>query len=557
MEYMGNANRTNKKRVVLVIEDNEINREMLCGILEEDFSVLQAEDGLEGLAQLEAHSAELSLVLLDVYMPNCNGFEFLSRKAEVESYATIPVIVTTASGLLEDERRCLELGANDFVVKPYDPQIIVNRIQNMIRLRETASIVNQLTWDAVTGLYSKEFFYRAVEDALEEEPAVEFDLICSEIENLKALNDRHGEQNCNILLHELAQRLGDLLPDYVAGGRLDSDMFAFLIRHQPRGWEDVLLGVMEGLTYTSINLKFGIVECVDRTMAVPKMCSRAISAFETTKGRHGVEIGLFDDELHRRYELEQTIRECMEQALGEFQFSVFYQPKHNLHTGRVGGAEALVRWHHPEEGFISPGMFVPIFERNGFITKLDLFVWEEACIEIKRCQELGLPVIPISVNASRIDFDEPDLPSQISQLADRHGVDHELLHIELTETAYTDNPDRVVETLRELKALGFSTELDDFGAGYSSLVSLNMLPLDVMKLDMSMIHQATELGDFRIMESTIALAKVLGLQTVVEGVETAEEAEKMKAMGCDMIQGFYYSRPLRRDDFEEYLRREA
>ena len=159
------------------------------------------------------------------------------------------------------------------------------------------------------------------------------------------------------------------------------------------------------------------------------------------------------------------------------------------------------------------------------------------------------------MNASRLDFDVPDLPEQIAALADRYDVDHRLLHVELTETAYSDNPTAVVDTLHKLKEQGFSTELDDFGAGYSSLVSLNTLPLDVMKLDMSMVRQATQLGDFRIVESTIKLAQILGLKTVVEGVETAEEAQKVKDMGCDLIQGYYYSKPLSREDFEAYLAR--
>ena len=263
-------------------------------------------------------------------------------------------------------------------------------------------------------------------------------------------------------------------------------------------------------------------------------------------------VAYFDDELHRAQLLEQTIRDSMEAAIAEMQFSVFFQPKVVAHTGRVGGAEALVRWFHPEVGFISPGLFVPIFEKNGFITMLDLFVWEEACKEVARLRELGLPQVPISVNASRLDFDLEDLPERFAELADKYGVDHRLMHVELTETAYSDNPD-VVKMLATFKELGFSTELDDFGSGYSSLVSLNTLPLDVMKLDMSMIRKATELDDFRIVESTINLARVLGLKTVVEGVETAEEAARVTEMGCDYIQGYFYSRPLRKEEFEEYL----
>ena len=541
------------KRKILVVEDNAINREMLCNMLQEDFEVLQAENGLAGLEILESEHQNLSLVLLDVYMPECDGFDFLRRKKLDEHYDTVPVIVATASGLIEDEIRCLELGANDFIVKPYNFQIMTNRINNMIRLRESASLVNQLTWDKITKLYNKEFFYRAVEDVLASASDAEYDLICSDIENLKSLNDRYGEKNCDLLLHDLAGRLMEILPGCEAGGRIGSGTFAFLIAHQASGWEDVLYGVTEGMPISNPNVKFGIVERVDRALTVQKICNRAMSALETVKGRHGVEIALFDDELHQRQQLEQTIRESMEEALSKLQFSVFYQPKHDVRADRTGGAEALVRWFHPEVGFISPGLFIPVFERSGFITKLDLYVWEEACKELRRLIDLDLPVVPISVNASRIDFDDPDLPTQIARLADKYGLDHSLLHVELTETAYSDSPEAVTHTLLKLKEFGFSTELDDFGAGYSSLVSLNMLPLDVMKLDMSMIRHAAELGDYRIVESTIKLAQILGLQTVVEGVETADEARRVKDMGCDLIQGYYYSKPLNREEFEAYL----
>ena len=154
------------RRLVLVVEDNDINREILCSLLEDEFDVIQACDGFEGLQQLEEHYRDLALILLDLYMPNCEGFEFLRRKRQDSRYDTIPLFVCTASTTADDEISCLELGANDFVVKPYNPEIMMNRIHNMIRLRESASLVNQLSQDALTGLSSKEFFFRTVENTL-------------------------------------------------------------------------------------------------------------------------------------------------------------------------------------------------------------------------------------------------------------------------------------------------------------------------------------------------------------------------------------------------------
>ena len=526
---------------------------MLVEMLEADFDVIEAEDGQAGLDQLERYYKDLSLVLLDLYMPVCDGFEFLRRKRADGRYDSIPVIVATASGSVQDEITCLELGANDFVLKPYNFEIMANRLNNMIRLRESASIVNQLTHDGVTGLFSKAFFNRTVEGALAGAGGAEFDMACVNVVNFEVLTGRYGEANCDRLLRELAERLGERLPGPVAGGRIGAAKLAFLVEHGPTDWEGLLGGAVKEVPFANVNAKLGVVERVDHAMPASVTCSRALSAIAAVADRHDCDVALFDDELHERQLLEHAIRDCMEDALAESQFSVFFQPKHDVRAGRVGGAEALVRWFHPELGSISPGLFIPIFERNGFITKLDFFVWEEACREVARCRELGLPAVPVSVNVSRLDFDLPDLPARIAGIADRCGVEHSLLHVELTETAYSDNPDAVVKTLRELKGLGFSVELDDFGSGYSSFESLSTLPLDVMKLDMSMVRKAAELDDYRVLESTIKLAHVLGLQTVVEGVETADVAERVTGLGCDFIQGYHYSRPLGREEFEAYL----
>lgn len=554
MGYSAKSDSGKPRRNVLIVEDNDVNREMLHAILADEFNVLEAKDGLEGLEQLRQNYSSLSLVLLDVYMPRCDGFEFLRQKRSDERFDSVPVIVTTASDLREDEIECLRLGANDFVVKPYNVEVIVNRVNNIIRLRESASIVNQLTWDHLTELYSGEFFYRYMHDFLSSSQAGAYDMVCSDITNFKALSDRYGKANCDRMLQELAKRLSFILPDVVAGGRIANSTFAFLIEHQDsRSWTDALMGVSHGLIATNMSLKFGIVENVNHGLAVSLTCDRAVTALEQVRETFGVSVAWYTEDLHARQVREHVIVETMEQALAEKQFIVYYQPKYDLHTGETGGAEALVRWIHPELGFVRPDFFIPLFERNGFITNLDFYVLEEACKEIVRCREQGLRVVPISVNVSRLDFDTADLAQQIAQIANRCGVDHSLLHIEITETAYTDNPDLVVAALQELRDDGFIIELDDFGSGYSSLASLNMLPLDVMKLDMSIIRQAASLDDYRIVRSAIQMAGFLDLKTVAEGVETEEETQRLRELGCDMIQGYYFAKPLEQKQFEEYV----
>jgi EAL domain-containing protein (putative c-di-GMP-specific phosphodiesterase class I) len=257
--------------------------------------------------------------------------------------------------------------------------------------------------------------------------------------------------------------------------------------------------------------------------------------------------------MRRLQQREHEIGQSMEAALTGGEFVAYYQPKHDLRTGAVCGSEALVRWVSPERGFISPGEFISLFERNGFITSLDLYIWEEVCRELRRCIDAGIPVVPVSVNASRRDFDVPDLAGRIAELADRYGLDHALLHVELTESMYSDAPERVARTIEALHADGFRVELDDFGAGYSSLTSLNTLKLDVMKIDMSLIRQAAATNDYSILRFATLLADGMRLKTVAEGVETAEQVTALKVLGCDCVQGFFYSKPLPAAEFEAYL----
>lgn len=544
---------TLSKRTVLVVEDNDMNREILCELLSDEYTVLEAENGNVGLEQLDAHAGEVSIIMLDVYMPECDGFEFLSRKRQDPRFDTVPVIMMTASNAVDDEIRCLELGASDFITKPYNVEVMKNRMKSLIRLRESSTMLGRLETDALTGLYSKEFFYHTVEEVLLSNPDTAYDIVCSDVENFRALNDRFGTARCDSFLRAVAEDLPARIPGFLFGGRIGADVFAFLLRHYEGDWKGILTPEGDETRYTKFTVKYGIFAEVDHSLSAAAICDRATLALGKIKKKFGVRVAWFDDEMRKLQLREHQIEENMEAALAERQFVVYYQPKHNLHTDLTGGAEALVRWIHPELGFVSPGQFIPLFERNGFITNLDFYIWEEVCKELRHCLDSGLPAVPVSINASRMDFDVPDLAGEIAALADKYGLDHSLLHVELTESMYSDNPGKIEKTLADLHNNGFHIELDDFGSGYSSLTSLNTLTLDVMKVDMSLIRQASATGDYSILRFCSLLADNLRLKTVVEGVETAEQVAALKVLGCDYIQGYYFSKPLPPKEFEEYL----
>ena len=205
---------------------------------------------------------------------------------------------------------------------------------------------------------------------------------------------------------------------------------------------------------------------------------------------------------------------------------------------------------------MNPGVFIPLFEQNGFICKLDYYVWEEVCKTLKSWEEQGLRIVPVSVNVSRRDFEDELLAEKVIKLLDKYGVAHENFHVEVTESAYSDNPQRISETIRKFHENGFVVELDDFGTGYSSMTALSDLDLDVMKLDMSLIRNDDPKSDKSVLEFSMQLAKMMQLKTVAEGVETEAQVERISSLGGDYIQGYYYSKPLTVGQFEEYIRNE-
>ena len=544
-------------RTILIIEDNEMNREILVDFLEDQYHILQAENGKEGLELLEKYADEISAILLDVMMPVMNGYEFLEHKGKVEAYGGIPVIVTTASNSVDDEIKCLQLGATDFVTKPYNNEVVRNRLNSAIRLRGSIAILDEVKIDNLTGLYSVKFFYRNVENILSRFPDNHYIIVCSDIEKFKMINERYGRLQADDLLAYTARTLMERLPGCVIGGRIRADVCAFLLRDAvEEDITDVLINeIAAGAPVPNTVIDYGVIDA-DTDHSCQILCDRAMLALDSIKGKYGIYHASYNDDIRKKLLMEQHILDGMEEALAQHQFQAYYQPKHDLKTDRTGGAEALVRWIHPELGFMNPGMFIPLFEMNGFIRRLDYYIWEEVCRFLSERKKAGKRVVPVSINMSRRDFDAPDLVEKLIGLLDQYELDHNLLHLEVTESAYVDNPDHIYHMINELKTKGFSFELDDFGSGYSSLAILNTVPFDVMKLDMSLIRQDDPTDDESVLAFTVKLAKMLHMKTVAEGVETEAQADRLHSLDADYIQGYYYSKPLPRDQFEAYLDKE-
>lgn len=547
------------KKKILIVEDNLINREVLGSILSPVYEVLKAENGEEGLAVLKEQKTGLSLILLDIVMPVMDGYGFLSRVKADAALALIPVVVTTQGSSEADEVAALSHGAADFVSKPYRPEIILHRVANIINLRETAAMVNELQYDRLTGLFSKEYFYRCVRDQLDAAPGKTYDIICSNIENFKLINDIFGIPDGDCLLRGIAMLYRELVGGKGVYGRIGADHFACLVErgflYANEWFADIIRRVNALSCAKNIRVKWGIFPVEDKTVPAEQMCDRALLAAHSIKGQYGKYFAYYDDTLRKELLQEQTITDEMAAALADGQFEIYLQPKYRLTDDSLAGAEALVRWQHPERGLLSPATFIPLFERNGFITRLDQFVWNKAAAVLREMDGKGYRPLPISVNVSRADIYNADLSEILQHIVEKYGLDPSRLPLEITESAYTETPAQIIETVRNLKELGFLIEMDDFGSGYSSLNMLNQLPLDILKLDMKFIQNETAKPEKKgILRYIMDIARAMELRVVAEGVETEEQLRRLRSVGCDYVQGYYFAKPMPCKEFEQLLK---
>lgn len=545
------------KRNILVVDDNLINRKILVGILKSDYTVFESENGKQAIEFLQTTKEFISLILLDIVMPVMNGYEFMETIKDSANLNSIPIIVETSSGDVEDELRCLSAGATDFITKPYNGEIVKHRISSIIRLCESSAMLNNLEYDKLTGFHAKEFFFQRVAQTLNDNPMDKYDIICSNIENFKLINERHGVKKGDELLRYIADKYRQIKSDETIGGYLGADKFFALSKHKESYDEEFFDAIATDIYYNApvrhIVIKFAVYQDVDKALPIPSMCDRAIAAMDRIKRVYGKSIASYDDSLHVELLREQTLVDAMEEGITKKQFVVYYQPKYDIQDNVIIGMEALVRWQHPKYGMILPGEFIPLFEKNGFIAKLDFYVWEQALIVLKRWQTNKMTMFPISVNVSRIDFSINNLPQKLNDMVCKYGIDTSFLHLEITESVYTDNPDEIIKTVKELRAMGFKIEMDDFGSSYSSLSMFSLLPIDVLKLDIGFIKSDSLMQTKSVMSFIISLAKWLEIATIAEGVETKEQVDNLLLMGCHQVQGYYYARPMPLDKLEQHI----
>lgn len=376
-----------------------------------------------------------------------------------------------------------------------------------------------------------------------------------DVERFKLINDNYGVDVGDEILKFFNDSLSSICTDDQPFCRLTADVFMIVIAFDDdeeivrfiRHLESMLCGY-KGIEYRLI---FGVAIAEDKQLHTRKHGDNATLARKSIKGNALNNIGFYNGKLKTELYHRKSIEDDMENALLDNEFKMFLQPKHSISSGRIIGAEALARWIHPEKGMISPAEFIPVFEKNGFIVKLDQHIWECACKKIHEWIDKGIEPVPISVNISREYLHSFDVVGKLIDLVTKYNIPKRLLELEITETVDSESASDIVKAM---KNAGFTMLMDDFGSGYSSLNMLKKTKFDVLKIDRSFLSEFMESERGRkIIAHTISMSHDIGLDIIAEGVETNEQAQFLKSCGCDSAQGFFYSRPVSESEFDKQL----
>ena len=413
----------------------------------------------------------------------------------------------------------------------------------------------RMTHDELTGLYNKEYFYEQAEQVLTNNPDKKYYLMCTNISGFKVYNELFGEESGDEVLITQANLLRKTTGVVEVYGRLSGDEFALLIPEEKFSEEDLIKHTAAmrnefSNSLYSMHICAGVYVITDREESVDQMCNKAKMAIDSIKGDYDAYFAYFNEQLLEKTLYEQRLVGELEKALAEEQFCIYLQPQVKA-DGTVVGAEALVRWQHPEKGLIPPKDFVPASEHTGLLWKVDMYVWEEAVRRLKIWQSIQRSDWYLSVNISLGDFVHIDMYETFVELVKKYNIEPRNLRLELGEAVLMRKNKEQLETLRKLRNYGFEIVIDNFGDGNSSLNMLKDANVDVLKMDMRFLRgDDKDDRSWSIIRFVIELANGLGMKVVTEGVETKEQLDRLMAMGCNVYQGYYFAKPMPVDEFE-------
>jgi diguanylate cyclase (GGDEF)-like protein len=564
---------------ILVIEDEEFVRENIVELLDaEGFEVIGAEDGRMGLNLARAMVPDL--ILCDVMMPELDGYGVLTALRQDSILAAVPFIFLTAKAAKADLRQGMELGADDYLTKPFTRAELLGAI--ISRLKKQAAVQEryhtelqqakeQLEYlihnDSLTNLPNR----LSLRDRFKQVQPTDTDteklvgVLCLSLDRFNQINDNLGHIVGDLLIKAVAERLTASVGREDTVARLSADQFAIIVATIEHKKEvgNLAQTILEKLSETFalagqeifVTASIGIGLYPRDGAELEQLLNHANTAMAKAKQQGGDQYEFYTAAFNIGSSERLALQSSLRHALEREELQVYYQPLVNLKTGRIVGAEALVRWQHPERGLVSPDKFIPVAEETGLIMPIGEWVLHTACKQTKLWQTAGFSSLRVAINLSSRQFSQIDLRKQLVQILMETGLDPKYIELELTESMLVQNTEVAIRRLNALKALGVEIAIDDFGTGYSSLSYLQQFPFDILKIDRCFIRNITEnANNTAITKAIIAMAKSLNLKLIAEGVETEAELSFVYQQQCDGMQGFLFSRPVPAQEFEQLLK---
>ena len=547
---------------IMVIEDNQDCQEILQNVLEESYNITVVSNTQEALLLLMDAPTTYSLILLELDLPDSACINFLKQRNNQTFLQSIPVIVITGDG---NDNGCYKLGADEFIRKPLNtPDIILARCERTMALFENKNLVQQTERDKLSGLYTIDYFFEYLKQIIPLDMGSDRDAIVIDIEHFRLINEIYGRSVGDQILADIGNYLQQILTTLNAiACRAGADVFYVYCIHQ-ESYQELQEDLQDILAHhvkvNNIRARVGVWQFVERGVTDPETWfDRAKSACDRISGNFTVSVATYNSGLHTKHLREERLIRDIYEAIEHKDLKVYYQPKYAIQGDKphLRSAEALIRWIHPTLGFISPADFIPLFESNGLIQMVDYYVWKEAAAQIRRWKDEYDFTVPVSVNVSRIDIYDPDLENKFCNILKENNLSPSEYMIEITESAYAENAQGLIEVLESMRQKGFKIEMDDFGTGYSSLGMLTEIPIDILKIDMSFVRSMEKHEkNKRMVELIIDIAKFLKVPCVAEGVETESQLRALRRMGCDVIQGYFFSKPVSPEDFVKFIEKE-
>jgi len=572
-----------RSSTVMMVDDDPIMLEVVQTYLEEAGYTSFVTTSEPGQAMELFQQRRPDILLLDLMMPEVSGFDILAQIRTHEEFRYTPVIILTAESEPKAKLKALELGATDLLTKPVDPSELRLRLRNALAFKAYQDRLAD--FDALTGLPNRRKFHQAVDAALKNtQQSRACALLHVDLDRFKQINDTLGHRVGDKLLCAVAQLLDRTLCDAEATGwpgSREPEYKAALSRISGNGFTALLpnlhnlkkvdtAGSVARRLMTAfaepfhieehelfVTASIGIAVSPTDGQDAETLLNHAEMAMYQAKQRGRKTYEFFSGEMNAHALERLTLENQLRRAVERNEFVLYYQPKVSIDSGRITGAEALVRWKHPELGIVSPAKFIPIAEETGLIVEIGQWVLRSACAQVQAWAKLGLPPMSVAVNVSGAQFKQRKVWHAVRGALAHSALPPEQLVLELTESVLMENATDNIEMLNELKEMGLKLAVDDFGTGYSSLTYLKRFPLDQLKVDRSFVSGLPEERDsLAIVGAIIALARELNLKVVAEGVETKEQLHFLRSRACDEYQGYLCSRPAPPEAFAILVRRQ-